>query len=314
MLALMRGISPQLASVGVVLFWSIVLAPYIAGDALTYLAAGERLNAGHPLYLLSAGDRIIHTDPPFFGPLLSPPLIAVIFRPIAVFGLPGSYAWSALLGLVVTVTVWYLATTWRAAATVFLVGIGLGLAAVIGNISDLFIPGYVLLWRFRDRPQVGALLGVMGVAKLLPLVFVGFLLSRRDFKAIGWCIVGAAVALLVTVVGAGLDNTLAYIGVAREAIPQPSSLPYLTGLRWLSPVLLAAGTLAATVLGERAAFRLCVITVVFGGPVLAFREPATLVVLLAPMVAASPFRPFGRFGPASRPPAGPASGSPAPSS
>jgi hypothetical protein len=280
------NITPQLFSVGVVLFWSIVVAPYFAGDALTYLAAGERLNAGHPLYMLSPGDRIVQTSPPFFGPLLSPPLIAVVFRPIALGGLPAMWAWSAVLGLIIAITVWHLATTRRAATTVFLLGIGLGLAVVIGNISALLIPGYVLLWRFRARPQVGALIGVMGVTKLLPFVFVGFLISRRDFKAVGWCVLGAALALWVTVVGAGINNTLSYIGVARDAAPQPSSLPYLTGLHWLSPVLLAGGTLASAILGERASFRLCVITVVFGAPVLAFRETATLLALLAPSIGA----------------------------
>src|SRR2546422_8089527 len=49
------------------------------GDSYTYLAAGERLNASHPLYALSPGDRQVAILPPFWtAPLVSPPFIAVL--------------------------------------------------------------------------------------------------------------------------------------------------------------------------------------------------------------------------------------------
>ena len=52
---------------------------YLGGDARTYLAAGERLNAGHPLYALSPGDRPVAISPPWWTvPLVSPPFIAVL--------------------------------------------------------------------------------------------------------------------------------------------------------------------------------------------------------------------------------------------
>ncbi len=48
-------------------------------DAVTYLAAGERLNAGHPLYSLAAGDRRVALEPTLSpAAILSPPPIAVI--------------------------------------------------------------------------------------------------------------------------------------------------------------------------------------------------------------------------------------------
>jgi hypothetical protein len=270
---------PPIVAVGTVLFWTIVAGWY---DALTYLAAGERLNGGHPLYAIGLGDRIVETAPPFYGPLLSPPLIAVLFRPLALFGLSAMWAWTVALGIVMGATAWHLARTPMAAAFVVLLGAGVGMAAISGNVSTLFIPAYVAIWRWRDRPIVGALVGVMAVTKLLPLVFVGFLMAGRRWRALGWCAAGAGVALLLTVAGAGWDNTVAYLAVAREAVPQPTSLPWLTGLPWLSPVLLAAGTIVASMLGERGAFRLCVITIVFGAPVLTWRELGALLVLLAP--------------------------------
>src|SRR3954447_7786987 len=60
-------------------------------DAVTYLAAGERLNAAHRLYVMSPGDRAIYFYPPGLTvPLLSPPPIAAIWRPLA--ALPVGFA------------------------------------------------------------------------------------------------------------------------------------------------------------------------------------------------------------------------------
>ena len=64
-------------------------------DAFTYLAAGERLNVGHSLYGLlgGAGDRPLIDAALYPAPILSPPLIAVIWRPLAALG-PGTvYLW-----------------------------------------------------------------------------------------------------------------------------------------------------------------------------------------------------------------------------
>ncbi len=68
---------------------------FIPGDALVYLGAGERLNAGHQLYALSPGDRYVGANPPYWTvPTLSPPFMGVLFRPLAL--LPpdlGAYVW-----------------------------------------------------------------------------------------------------------------------------------------------------------------------------------------------------------------------------
>ena len=79
---------------------------FVPGDSFTYLAAGERLNAGHPLYALSPGDRPVELHPPYWTvPLLSPPLVAVLARPFALLSDAGAYLWWACclasIGLVV---------------------------------------------------------------------------------------------------------------------------------------------------------------------------------------------------------------------
>ena len=70
----------------------------IGTDGSNYYAAGERLNAGHQLYQLQAGDRpVANSDQPnpWSAPLLSPPPIAVVWRVLAL--LPGDlskYLWA----------------------------------------------------------------------------------------------------------------------------------------------------------------------------------------------------------------------------
>jgi len=75
----------RLLIVAWVAFWVILACGlFLGADQITYQAAGERRNAGHALYALSAGDRHIAPDPPYwFVPILYPPLISVIWRPLA---------------------------------------------------------------------------------------------------------------------------------------------------------------------------------------------------------------------------------------
>ncbi len=100
------GLAARLAAVLVLLALPFIAATVVARegfvppDVITYLGAGERLNVGHPLYSLSAGDRSI-ADPTWIGsPLLSPPLIAIVFRPIAVLGESGARLWWLTMAVV----------------------------------------------------------------------------------------------------------------------------------------------------------------------------------------------------------------------
>ena len=96
-------------AVWVATFQAFGFAPAVSGsDAWNYLAAGERLNAGHLLYALSPGDRPIAVLPPYWTvPLLAPPPIAVVWRPLAVLGDPAMTLWAGagLLATLVTASV-----------------------------------------------------------------------------------------------------------------------------------------------------------------------------------------------------------------
>jgi len=95
-----------IAAIGVatvaVFVFSWFAAGNVPGDAVTYAAAGQRLNAGHEIYRLLPGDNLVLMEPPYPPyPLLSPPLVAVIFRPLAVLpGLAGAWVWWAAMAVV----------------------------------------------------------------------------------------------------------------------------------------------------------------------------------------------------------------------
>lgn len=274
---------PRLGALAVVTLWSVLAgAYYFNHDAITYLAAGERLNDGGELYQLRAGDRVVETALPYFGPLLSPPLIAVVWRPLALFGEPGAVVWTLALGGAVLVTIAHVAVSWRMLALVIAVSIGAGFAVISGNVSNLFLPAYVAIWRFRNRPWIGLLIAAMAVAKILPATFVAFLLSGRNLGAVRWFGVSLVAFTSLSIVGAGWQNSMEYLSVAINAEPQPSSVAYLTGVRWLSPLMLAIGVVLAAVVSPRWSFALCVISIVVGAPVLSWRETAALIAAPVP--------------------------------
>jgi len=75
------------------------------------------------------------------------------------------------------------------------------------------------------------------------------------------------------------ENALAYLGVIAGADPNATSLSGLTGIRWLSPTLLVAATIAAAALPERWSYRLCVVAAGLAGPAVMWASLALLLPL-----------------------------------
>lgn len=276
-------------SLGVVLFWSLLASmEFLAHDAVSYLAAGERLNAGHALYALVSGDRPLEMSPPFWTvPLLSPPLIAVVFRPLAALPFEvGMWAWMVVSMAAISWVAWYLGTSARRFLFIAALGIGFGMETISGNMASFLIVGYLVVWWYRDRPWVGALVGVMMVAKLYPGLMIGFLVARREPRQLGSLALGALGATALAVLGAGLGAHIDYLDVIGASAPQPSSLAYLTHVPWLSFALLPATAALAAVLPERWSYRVCILGIVFAGPTLAWASLPALACLLAPATAA----------------------------
>ena len=255
-------------------------------DALTYQAAGERLNAGHLLYALGPGDRPVLTLPGISSsPLLSPPPIAVLWRLIVAVPF-GFQLWVVACWVAVLTATFYLVfkTGLRGAviATVLSPAIGEQLAAC--NVAAFFPGLLVLAWRWRDRPGAGAIIGLMASIKLTPGTLGGWLVATRRWRGVATAAGTVAVIGVFSVLGSSVGAFADYVEVARTAGPSTSSLSGLTGVGWVSPAVLVVGTVAIMGLGRwpRIAFIVGVVLSVVGTPALYLSSWVPLIATLAP--------------------------------
>ena len=215
-------------------------------DPMTYLAAGERLNAGHPLYALSPGDREVPLSPPYWSvPLLAPPPIAVLWRPLALFGEAAALAW--WLGGVVAIVAfvaWLLArgTAPVLVATVVLTP-ALALTALSGNASAYLIPLLAVAWVWRDRPWVVAgIVVAVSAIKLTPVLLLIWVVAARRWEALRSTVLVGVAVLAVSMAGAGLENHAAWLASVPGSEPMPLSIAAWTGL----PTVVVAGVVGAS--------------------------------------------------------------------
>lgn len=239
-------------------------------DAVTYLAAGERLNAGHPLYVLMPGDRVISTGVeglPY--PLLSPPAIAVVWRPLAGLGAwtitPWWMAGAALYTAALAIVLW---RAWPTALIVLIVVEGIAWLIAFGNVQTYLGAGIVLLWAVRDRPWGAALVAVtMAAVKLTPIPLVLWVArDRRSWIPIAAC--GLAWLAACELLAPG--SIEAYLSVARAGGGATN---------WPVAIL---GTAATVVLPRRAGFAIAVATSVLGSALIQWHWLAMLPLALVP--------------------------------
>jgi glycosyl transferase family 87 len=290
--------------------WVVGNAMPLSGDVTTwihdagnYYAAGERLNVGHSLYAYGPGDR--HELELLFGlpsPYLYPPLIGVLFRPIASF-LPyapvvvafwaaGMIAFLAFLG-------WLL---YRGGTTIA-VGILLLLVPLVetawsGNVSTFITIAIILAWFAlgSGHPRVaGAIIGLTSVLKLTPVFLAWWLLVTRRWDALTTAVVVGLVSLGVGVLGAGIGAHFEYLhisdAVARGGGIQGSLVGILTALGaspdlmpLVAPIVSVIGIVAIWALRkrERAAWVVAIATGVFASPIF---NLTNVTLLLAAFVA-----------------------------
>jgi hypothetical protein len=269
-----------------------LLDPFI--DATTYRAAGERLNAGHRLYRLEEGDRQVLIIPGLFtAPLLSPPPIAVLWRPLAAvdwgMALWVIACWTALLG-----TVGYLILRVGVVAMVltFLLSQAIGEQLAVANAAAFFPMLYVLVWRYRDKPTIGAVIGLMSVIKLAPIALCSWLLSTGRRRALAVAVGSIVGLLLLGAIGAGLDSYVDYLGIFATTRPSPLSISGQTGIEWMSPAVLIGGTAAAIALRRwpRLSYGVALGAAVLGTPALYTSGLVSLLALAAPLIDSSNVR------------------------
>jgi hypothetical protein len=271
------------------LVWGVpdadLLDPF--NDANTYRAAGERLNDGHQLYALEAGDRPVLMLEGFPVPLVSPPPVASLWRLIAAvpfgFALWIGAAWVALLG---TVAYLVMKIGLPAAVVAAALSFPIGEQLVAANMTAFFPALLVLTWRHRADPRAGAIIGVLAGLKLAPAVMGGWFLGVHRTVGLVWMLVGAIATAIIGAFGAGAMSYVDYADVARSMPTFSMSLSGQFGISWLSQAALVAGSALAAALWRmpRLSFAVAVATLAIGSPVLQFTTFTLLLAALAPLI------------------------------
>ncbi|HEX7471776.1 MAG TPA: glycosyltransferase family 87 protein [Candidatus Limnocylindrales bacterium] len=261
--------------------------PTLVGtDASNYYAAGQRLDDGHALYHLGPGDLPVPILPPLYTtPLVSPPPVAVAWRPLAL--LPRDVAitaWWAVAGIAAIVTtVWFTGLgSLVVTLAVLALTTELAITALSANLNTLLLGVFATIWLARraGRPAVvGSLVAFSVAVKILPVLLVLWLLVGRRWAELAWFAVAATVIGVVSLLGAGIGAHLDWLDVARQTGTQgiaPASLPAIAqGLGLPDPIVslvipltLLAGGVAIVVLRDRpgAAFAAAVVTMVLANP------------------------------------------------
>jgi Glycosyltransferase family 87 len=296
----------------------------IGTDASNYYAAGQRLNDGHELYgPMRATDRRVPGYPGGFpAPLLSPPLVAVIWRPLATLGETSMKIWwAADLALLAGLAAWFAAVggRWTLGGLSVILGLGwlialalqvpyrylgnespLSIAALSGNLNGYLTGLCVLVWWASSRGRswiagIGA--GLAAVLKLGPFVLVWWLVVRRDWPAVKAFSATVGVLAIVGLLGAGLDANLAFarLALGGGVASTPLSVPGMLHT-WLhvDPHHTAPGTIVATVVGlaavyatrrqARISFLVAILVVIYSSPVVLTGNFALLLAAVAPWV------------------------------
>jgi len=249
-------------------------------DAHTYLAAGQALNSGGPLY-----------EGP--DPLLSPPLIAVVWRPLAALPSPlGLAIWWAGEAIAVGGSLWWLLRSRMPSIAVgtFVLAIPIGFELAVGNMNGYLLAGAILVWSLRGRTLGGVILGVMVSAKLLPALLLIWLIGQRAGRGVAGFIVGVVVCVFIVAIGAGLSTFGSYAVVASHVTPQPKSVAAITGIGVASIAVYIAAAFVVLLLRKwpAASFTAGVIGMVFGSPALNTNWLVLLPAAFAPRVLPAP--------------------------
>ena len=224
------------ALAGAFVLWMHLISDPLA-DVRAYYDAGTRLNAGQPLYPAGA-------DPDAAEFYRYPPLLAILFRPLALLPYDAAAAiWEVLVLAAFVITLWRLGVrrpaTWLA---VGMLGIPIGWTLTIGQAQSI-----VTLLLTIGSPWAAALAGHL---KLFPFLVGLFWLGRRDWRNLGWFIAWSVGLGLVQLV---LEpaNTQAFLGITNlgQVGAVHNFSPYaLSPILWA--VLVVAGIGATLWLGR----------------------------------------------------------------
>jgi hypothetical protein len=232
----------------------------LGSDSSNYVAAAERLVAGHDLYALQPGDRPAPLDnsPEWTVPILSPPTAPTVLAWTVLLpdGIRLYPTWA--LGLAGTVAAGFLAAAlapplFLLVATQYLAG--LALTAWSGNVNALIAPMLIAIWWGARAPGrwpavlAGVLVALAVAIKIGPLVVALWLLAQRRRDATIAMVAAGGVIAAATLALAGPGSVTRYLGIARDAAAMPAelSLPGILTRQGLPPDLAAAALPAALI-------------------------------------------------------------------
>ena len=216
------------ALAGIYLFWFHVTTDPL-NDVHAYYEAAARLNAGQPLYMFS-GDVSTPLGYPY------PPLLAILFRPLALLPFAAAAAiWEVVVIASFVATVWWIGLrrreTWLALG---ILALPIGWCVAIGQAQ---VPLTLLT-------AIGAPWSIALAAniKLFPSLIALWWIGRRDWRSLGLFVAtlaGLALLQLVLAPQATLDYltaiTLKQVGAIRNFSPYAVS-PLLWGVLVLTGV------------------------------------------------------------------------------
>lgn len=274
----------------------------VGSDVSNYFAAGQRLNDGHALYRLGPGDLPVPVEPPYYTtPLVSPPPVAVAWRPLAL--LPRDLAieawWLVAIGATVATTVWFTGLgSLVVTLAVLALSTELAITALSANLNAFLLAGFAAIWLARraGRPAVvGSLIAIAVAVKILPILLVLWLLVGRRWPELAWFTGVAAVIAVVSLLGAGIGAHFDWLEVARQAGTQgiaPASLPGVLAalgapaglVSLVIPITVLIGTAAIAILRDRSgpAFAVAIVTMVLANPAVHDGSYAMLLPALLP--------------------------------
>jgi Glycosyltransferase family 87 len=272
-------------------------------DTSNYYAAGERLNAGHSLYAYSPGDR--HVLELLFGlpsPYLYPPLIGVLWRPVAAF-LPFEPViivwWAAGMVTFLGMVAWLLWKGGRVSALgILLLLVPIVWTAWTGNVSTFIAVAIVGAWFLLRRGHdwiAGALIGFTTVVKLSPAFLGWYLLVQRRWNAVWATVVTAALSLGISIAGAGLGPHFEFLGVSSAAARGGGIPASLVGILTtlgasrdlmplVAPIVSVIGIVVIFLLRDRprAAWAAAVATGVLASPIFNLTNVTVLIACFVP--------------------------------
>ena len=213
-----------------------LLHPDLLGsDPSNYLAAAERINAGHPLYgPLQPDDLQVPGYPEIFpAPLLSPPLVPILWRPLVVLtGALSTYLWwlvgfLLLVDLIIAFVLAGRAENLAALVAVFALGFPLALighgtypypgfdspvsfAALSGNVNTYVVALFALTWwaSSRGHPLLSGTSAALAAAlKLGPAVLLWWFVTQRLWRSALAFIVGGIAFGVIGVVSPAYRRT-----------------------------------------------------------------------------------------------------------